>query len=379
MTFKKATKEKAKLRCALIGPAGSGKTYTALRVSTALIPDARILVIDTEKKTAKKYADDFEFFVEELVTYEPLKAVEIIQEADQQGFDVLIVDSLSHFWMGAGGMLDQVDAIAKRKSAQRGGATPNTFEAWKDANPMEKKLWDAILGCNMHVFATLRTKTEYIIEENEKGKKVPRKIGLAPIQRDGLEYEFDVVADLDIDNNLVVGKTRCKALKGYITKEAGEDLAKILSEWLTTGAEPSPEEKSAETSHDVNSEPTNGKTPKQTKDYAKEAAKCKTLDELKNWFIKLPAKEKQLALAAKDKCKAELEKATTVGNGVVKGIPMLDRLLNEITPKTSKEQLMKIDELIDKMEGENKRNYLDEFRRVLDLHKINYEIISIPF
>jgi hypothetical protein len=91
----------------------------------------------------------------------------------------------------------------------------------------------------MHVIVTMRTKTEYVMEKDERtGKTAPRKIGLAPVQRDGLEYEFDVVADLDLDNQFIVSKTRCPALRGEVFKEANGQVSSILRAWLDDGVEP---------------------------------------------------------------------------------------------------------------------------------------------
>jgi DNA polymerase III delta prime subunit len=236
MPFQKATKRKMKLRCALEGPPGSGKTYTALRVGRALVgPEGRIAVIDTERGSASKYSDEFDFDVVELDTYAPATFVEMIREAEAQGYDLLIIDSLSHAWMGAEGMLDQVDKIAKRRQYS------SNFPAWKDANPQERELWDAMLGCGMHLVATLRTKTEYVIEDQtgRDGKKrsVPKKVGLAPIQREGMEYEFDLVAEINTDHDFIVTKTRCKALTDKCYSPAGEEVAEVLRDWLGHGGD----------------------------------------------------------------------------------------------------------------------------------------------
>src|SRR5262249_54005757 len=94
---------------------------------------------------------------------------------------------------------------------------------------------DAIVGARLHIIATMRSKMEYVQEKNEHGKTVVRKVGMQPVQRDGLEYEFDVVADLNQENDLIVGKTRCPALFGQIYHRAGENVAEILQSWLTTG------------------------------------------------------------------------------------------------------------------------------------------------
>jgi hypothetical protein len=233
--FKKATRTQSKLRLGLIGPSGSGKTYTALRIARGL--GGKIAVIDTERGSASKYAGDVtEFDVLEPETFSPRTFVEAIRAADSAGYDVLIIDSLSHAWIGKGGALEMVDAEAKRA---RGGAG-NSFTAWREVTPEHNAMVEAILQCRAHVIATMRAKTEYVLEEDARGKKVPRKIGVAPVQRDGLEYEFDVVADIDWEHNFVVSKSRCAALDRAVIKNAGEDVAETLKRWLSDGA-PQPE------------------------------------------------------------------------------------------------------------------------------------------
>lgn len=227
LEFQPATKRTARARVALIGPAGSGKTYTSLAIATNL--GARVAVIDTEHGSASKYAGIFAFDVLELRDFAPATYVAALEAAEEAGYDVAVVDSLSHAWMGKGGALEQVDNAAKRS---RSG---NSFNAWREVTPQHNALVEAMLACRTHLIVTMRTKTEYVLEETDGGKKAPRKIGLAPVQRDGLEYEFDVTADLDLDNNLIVGKTRCPALKGRLFNKAGEEMATILREWLTDG------------------------------------------------------------------------------------------------------------------------------------------------
>lgn len=229
--FRKATKEKSRARVGLIGPSGSGKTFTALRIATGL--GGPIAVLDTERGSASKYAGIFEFDVDEPETFEPEECIESIRSAVEGGYRVLIIDSLSHFWMGKGGALEQVDHEAKRSRSQ------NSFAAWREVTPRHNAMVDAIVRAPMHVIATMRSKTEWVIEENERGKKVPRKLGLAPIQRDGLEYEFDVVGDLN-NAELVISKTRCPAFNGGVYREPGEDFAKTLRDWLDDGVEPAP-------------------------------------------------------------------------------------------------------------------------------------------
>jgi flagellar biosynthesis GTPase FlhF len=148
--FQKATKHEAKLRFALIGPAGSGKTYTALRIGTRL--GERVAVIDTERGSASKYADVFDFDVVELTKHDPREFVKAIRAAQSAGYDALIIDSLSHAWMGRGGALELVDKAAK------GSSSSNSFAAWRSVTPLHNELVDAIAGANLHVIATMRSK-----------------------------------------------------------------------------------------------------------------------------------------------------------------------------------------------------------------------------
>ncbi|HHY45863.1 MAG TPA: AAA family ATPase [Firmicutes bacterium] len=224
--FQRATKQESKGRLALIGPAGSGKTYTALNIAQYM--GKRLAVIDTERGSASKYADIFTFDVCQLDTFHPQAYIDAIHAAEEAGYDVLIIDSLSHAWMGKEGALELVDkATARSKSA-------NSFFAWREVTPLHNALVDAMLACKCHLIVTMRSKTEYVVEIVD-GKAVPRKIGMAPIQRDGLEYEFDVVADMDLSNNLIVSKSRCPALTGAVIPKPGKEVAEKFMAWLTAG------------------------------------------------------------------------------------------------------------------------------------------------
>ena len=222
--FTTPTASDTRLRLVLVGPSGSGKTYTALKVAQTL--GKRIALIDTERGSAAKYRRLFNFQHAQLKTFSPLKYVAMIQSAERENFDVLIIDSLTHAWAGTDGVLEQVDKVARQSPSG------NKYHAWAKVNPQEKKMLDTIMGTTCHVIATMRTRTAYAQDE-VKGKLIPRKIGMEPIQRDGIEYEFDIVGELDIDNNLQITNTRCSELKGYFQHEPGEELAHILLRWLT--------------------------------------------------------------------------------------------------------------------------------------------------
>src|SRR6266851_9490374 len=102
--FTKAVKYNAKGRVALVGPAGSGKSYTALVLARALAgPNGKIAAIDTEHGSLSKYADLFDFDVLELDSFSPESFIEAVHAAEQAGYDVFLCDSLSHFWTGKDG------------------------------------------------------------------------------------------------------------------------------------------------------------------------------------------------------------------------------------------------------------------------------------
>ena len=231
-TFSKATKAKSKLRLALIGLAGSGKTYSALSIASNLSPGGRVAVIDTERGSASLYADRFGFDVLELDRHGPDDYVDAIEAAVGAGYDVVVIDSLSHAWAGRDGALEQVDKIAKREGKS------NNFTAWRDVTPKHNRLVDAMLSCRAHLIATLRSKMEYVLEPDERGKMVPRKIGLAPIQREGLDYEFTIVGDLNLQHQLIVSKSRAPsvAAPGDVIDKPGERFAIALRAWLDDGA-----------------------------------------------------------------------------------------------------------------------------------------------
>jgi AAA domain len=141
----------------------------------------------------------------------------------------VVIDSLSHFWMGQEGMLEQVDNAATRKY---GG---NSFGGWKDARPIERAMIDAILAYPGHVIVTMRTKSEWVIQENERGKKEPKKIGTKAEQRDGIEYEFTIVGDMDLDHTLVISKSRAKPLADAVIRRPDDMFGQTILDWLGTG------------------------------------------------------------------------------------------------------------------------------------------------
>lgn len=222
MAFAKATKLESKGRVVLLGPAGCGKSETALRIAVGLNAGT-IAAIDTEHGTLRKYSDRYDFDVDELDTFDPPEYVKRIAEAERARYGTLVIDSLTHAWAGAGGLLEQSD---------RQSSGDNKFTVWAKLTPKHNALIEAVHRARLHVVATMRTKMDYVIEENDKGKKVPRKVGMAPIQREGLEYEYDVVGEMDLDHTLRITKSRCPELDGRVFERPGSEVGVILAAWL---------------------------------------------------------------------------------------------------------------------------------------------------
>lgn len=240
MMFKPATRKRVRLRMALMGPTGSGKTYSALRIGQGLLaPGQRLAVIDTEHGSAAVYAGQanpdggvFEFDAVEIHEWDGKFSIpnyiKAIDGAAAAGYPVLVVDSLSHAWAGQGGALEMVD---KKAAASRSG---NSYTAWRDVTPLHNGLVDALLSYPGHVVVTMRSKMAYVMEENSRGKVAPKKIGLQPIQRDGLEYEFTIVGDMH-ETKLVVSKTRFSDLTDEVIDKPGAELAHKIRAWLDEG------------------------------------------------------------------------------------------------------------------------------------------------
>lgn len=225
MQFKKATKSDARLRMALMGISGSGKTMTALQIAQEF--GGKTAVIDTERGSASKYADMFEFDVLELDNFSPTHYINAVQAAEDAGYDLLIIDSLSHEWSGSGGILEIHNDVTLKDSKK------DSFRAWGKVTPQHNKVLDKILASKCHIIATMRTKSDYSVSKDDRGKTVIQKVGMAPVQKDNVEYEFDVVGSLDTDNRLTIEKTRCIALAGKSFDKGGEQVAKVLKNWLT--------------------------------------------------------------------------------------------------------------------------------------------------
>jgi len=229
MQFRKAEKRKAHLRLAVTGTSGSGKTYGALLIAKGL--KGKTVLLDTESGSGDLYAGVFDYDVGAIeAPYTIDKYIEGIKQAESLGYEIIIIDSLSHAWAGEGGLLEQVDNIA---ASSRSG---NSYTAWRQVTPMHNKLIETMLNSPCHIIATMRSKTEYVITENDRGKKEPRKVGLAPVQRDGMDYEFGVVFDLGINHMAQVSKDRTSLFDGQVFM-LSEEVGAKLRDWLENGVD----------------------------------------------------------------------------------------------------------------------------------------------
>lgn len=229
--FQKATKEQSRLRCALFGPSGSGKTYSALSIAEGL--GGSIALVDSEHGSASKYADRFSFDVCNLGGKTIADYIEVIDAAS--GYDVLIIDSLSHAWQE---LLEEVDKLAKAK--YKG----NTWSAWSDGTPKQRTLVNALLQFPGHVLATMRSKTEWVTEKDERtGKSAPKRVGLAPEQGKGIEYEFDLLVELSAEHFATILKDRTGKFQDQIIEKPGKAFGAQLAAWLSTGEPMKPIEK----------------------------------------------------------------------------------------------------------------------------------------
>lgn len=221
MELRKTNRSQAKIRLALQGPSGSGKTYSSLLIAHGLCKDwTKIAVIDTENRSADLYAHLGEYNVITLTApFSPERYKEAIETCEQEGIEVIIIDSLSHEWEGDGGILDT--------HSQMMG---NSFTNWSKVTPRHNALVQRILNSQSHIIATVRSKQEYVLAE-KNGKQVPEKVGMKGIQRDGLEYDFTIVFELDITNRASCTKDRTQQFSKNIPYKLDQATGEKIKNW----------------------------------------------------------------------------------------------------------------------------------------------------
>ncbi len=236
MAFAKAERTELYLRCALFGPSGSGKTMTALRMAKGIADTlgVPIAVIDTESRSASKYADRFVFEVDNLEKKTIEQYLASMNEAKEAGYKVLVIDSLSHAWRE---LTEEVDRITQASNSK------NSLLSWGKVGPKQKKLIEAILNYPGHIIVTMRSKTEWIIGEGKNGKTAPEKLGLAPEQGKGIEYEFDLLVEMNQNHSATITKDRTGKYQDAVIDKPGEAFGAALYAWLSGGKKEPPDEK----------------------------------------------------------------------------------------------------------------------------------------
>jgi hypothetical protein len=248
LELKKAQRRKAKLKLGIASPSGGGKTLGALLIAYGLVKEAypdwsddqiweKIGLIDSENGSGELYVgkrmgDGLVVGEYNIIRLEPpyeadkyTKAIEICHEA---GLLVGIIDSTTHLWAGVGGALEQQGAIAKR--------TGNSYTAWRDVNPQITRFIDKMLQTDMHIIATMRSKTDYVQEKDANGKTTIRKVGLAPVMRDGMEFEFTTFLEIDSEHNAFGSKDRTGIVdQKYFVID--QNVGRNLMRWLESGTD----------------------------------------------------------------------------------------------------------------------------------------------
>jgi hypothetical protein len=230
LTFKKAVTNTVKLKLCLAGASGSGKTYSALILASVI--GKKVAVIDTENGSASLYARKFEqefgfsYDVLELpAPYSPERFIQCIKGAEQLGYDLIVLDSITHEWSGVGGCLEM------QQKATQADPKGNSYTAWAKVTPQHDSFINAMVSSPCHIIATMRSKTNYEISQEQGQRAKVVKQGTAPIQRDGIEYEFTLVLDLNQNHYANASKDRTGLFDGKDFIPSA-DTAKELLGWL---------------------------------------------------------------------------------------------------------------------------------------------------
>lgn len=227
--FQRASRKSVFLKIGIMGPSGSGKTMSAIRLACGLDAAIRaetgkpggVALIDSENGSASLYADSGEFDVMDVPPpFDPKKAIAAINAAVANGYNVLIIDSGTHYWKRILEIKEELD--------KQGG---NSFTNWGKVRPIYDELKDKILQSPIHIIVCLRAKDEYVLEENNRGKSQPRKVGMGAISEPGSEYEYTVVFSVGMNHKAETSKDRTKMFTNEIFL-IDETTGKRFFDWL---------------------------------------------------------------------------------------------------------------------------------------------------
>ena len=216
MELRQSSKKQAKIKLALQGASGCGKTYSSLLLAYGMTGNwSKIAIIDTENGSADLYAHLGNYNVLSLKSpFTPERYIQAIEVCEQSGMEVIIIDSISHCW----------EYLLSFHASMQG----NSFTNWNKITPRQNAFVQKILTSNCHVIATMRTKQDYVLNEKNAGKMVPEKVGLKSIMRDGIDYEFTIVLDIDLKHYVKASKDRTNLFMDkpefIITQDTGKQI-----------------------------------------------------------------------------------------------------------------------------------------------------------
>lgn len=226
MKLHKAERHQVKLRIGLSGPSGFGKSYSSLLLAHGITNDwSKIAIIDTENKSASLYSHLGEFNVLSLEgSFAPERYIQAIKLCEDSGMEVIIVDSISHEWQGAGGCLEIHEQLGAR------------FQDWSKVTPRHNAFINSIIQSKCHIITTSRRKVDYSLDKDGEGKTKVSKLGTKEITREGFEYELTVNFELLNDKHLVsASKDRTGLFSGKPEFIINSNTGKKLITWCTQG------------------------------------------------------------------------------------------------------------------------------------------------
>ncbi|WP_026837065.1 ATP-binding protein [Gillisia sp. JM1] len=224
MKLTKSNRRQSKIKMALQGPSGSGKTYSSLLIAKGLTSGdfSKVAVIDSENGSSNLYSHLGDYYVVKLEGYSPEEYIKAIELCEREGIEVIIIDSITQAW----------EFLLNFHSSLSG----NSFTNWNKITPRQKSFMEKILSSSSHIIATMRTKQDYVLQQKD-GKFIPEKVGLKAVQRDGVEYEFTIILDLNIKHFANSSKDRTGLFMDKPEFVITSGVGRKIKEWCNSGVD----------------------------------------------------------------------------------------------------------------------------------------------
>ena len=225
MQLRTASRKQVKIKMNIASPSGFGKTYSALLLAYGITQDwEKIAVIDTENDSASLYSHLGAFKTLNLhAPFSPDRYIDAIDTCEKAGMELIIIDSITHIWKGAGGILEYQNSLGGR------------YQDWAKATPLYQKWLNRLLSSNCHIITTNRKKQAYNLVTEGNRTKV-EKAGLDDEIRDGYEYEMTLAFEIINDQHMAKASKDRTGLfvnlpEFIITPETG----KMILNWCQSG------------------------------------------------------------------------------------------------------------------------------------------------